>query len=204
KAVPSSVPLWLLFSRQEERNGKVVKSRSVLDRARQAVPKSPELWCELIRVERRADNINQAKSLMATALQQMPKSGLLWSERILYLEDRKQRRTLSIEAVKQVESDPTVFVTFARILWAEGKLEKAQNWFERALVLDSDVGDTWTWYYKFLLQHGTEEKREELVSKLRLVEPRHGELWQPVAKDPKNARKKPEEILKLVTASLPN
>lgn len=204
KAVPSSVPLWLLYSRLEERSGNVVKTRSVLDRARQAVPKSPELWCELIRVERRAGNLNQAKSLMATALQQMPKSGLLWSERILHLEARTQRRTLSLEAVKQVESDPTVFVTVARTFWAERKLEKAQNWFERALVLDSDVGDTWAWYYKFLLQHGTEEKREELVSKLRLVEPRHGELWQPVAKDPRNARKKPEEILKLVTASLPN
>lgn len=204
KAVPSSVPLWLLYSRLEERNGMVVKARSVLDRARQAVPKSPELWCELIRVERRAGNINQAKSLMATALQQMPKSGLLWSERILHLEPRTQRRTLSVEALKQVESDPTIFVTVARTFWAERKLEKAQNWFERALVLDSDIGDTWAWYYKFLLQHGTEEKREELISKLRLVEPRHGEVWQPVAKDPKNARKKPEDILKLVTASLPN
>ncbi|RKU45686.1 hypothetical protein DL546_006299 [Coniochaeta pulveracea] len=204
KAVPSSVPLWLLFSRLEERNGMVVKARSVLDRARQAVPKSPELWCELIRVERRAGNLNQAKSLMATALQQMPKSGLLWSERILHLEPRTQRRTLIVEALKQVESDPTVLTTAARIFWAERKLEKAQNWFERALVLDSDVGDTWAWYYKFLLQHGTEGKRDELVSKLKLVEPRHGESWQPVAKDPKNAKKKPEEILRLVAASLPN
>ncbi|KAB5554558.1 putative pre-mRNA splicing factor prp1 [Coniochaeta sp. 2T2.1] len=204
KAVPSSVPLWLLFSRLEEGNGNVVKARSVLDRARQAVPKSPELWCELIRVERRADNLKQAESLMATALQQMPRSGLLWSERILHLAARTQRRTLSVEALKQVESDPTVFVAVARTFWADRKLDKALNWFERALVLDSDIGDTWAWYYKFLLQHGTEEKREELISKLKLVEPRHGELWQPVAKDPKNARKKPEEILRLVTASLPN
>ncbi|KAL1869992.1 hypothetical protein VTK73DRAFT_2862 [Phialemonium thermophilum] len=203
KAVPSSIPLWLLYSRLEERNGMIVKARSVLDRARQAVPKSPELWCELIRVERRAGNINQAKNLMATALQQMPKSGLLWSERIMYLEPRTQRRTLSVEAVKAAESDPTVHVTVARCFWADRRLEKAQTWFERALVIDSDLGDTWAWYYKFLLQHGTEEKRQELLSKLAMVEPRHGEYWQPVAKDPKNAKKKPEDLLKLVAASLP-
>ncbi|KAL2190682.1 hypothetical protein L209DRAFT_675304 [Thermothelomyces heterothallicus CBS 203.75] len=202
RAVPSSVPLWLLYSRLEERSGNVVKARSVLDRARQAVPKCPELWTELIRVERRAGNINQAKSLMATALQQMPKSGLLWAERILHLEPRTQRKSLITEAIKRVEDDPILQVTAARILWAERKLDRAQNWFERALLLDRDMGDTWAWYYKFLSQHGTEEKRAELVAKCVLNDPRHGEHWQAIAKDPKNAGKKTEEILKLVAASL--
>ena len=100
RAVPSSVPLWLLYSRLEERSGAVVKARSVLDRARQAVPKSPELWTEVIRVERRAGNTGQAKSLMASALQQMPRSGLLWAERILHLEARTQRKALITEAIK--------------------------------------------------------------------------------------------------------
>ncbi|KAK4190729.1 PRP1 splicing factor, N-terminal-domain-containing protein [Podospora australis] len=202
RAVPSSVPLWLLYSRLEERTGNIVKARSVLDRARQAVPKSAELWTELIRLERRAGNISQAKALMATALQQMPKSGLLWAERILYLEQRTQRKSLITEAIKKVEDDPILQVTAARILWSERKLDRAQNWFERALLLDRDVGDTWAWYYKFLLQHGTEEKRQALVSKCVLNDPRHGEHWQAVAKDPKNAGTKTEDILKLVAASL--
>ncbi|KAH6844957.1 PRP1 splicing factor, N-terminal-domain-containing protein [Chaetomium sp. MPI-CAGE-AT-0009] len=202
RAVPSSVPLWLLYSRLEERSGNVVKARSVLDRARQAVPKSPELWTELIRVERRAGNANQAKSLMASALQQMPKSGLLWAERILHLEPRTQRKTLITEAIKKVEDDPVLQVTAARILWAERKLDRAQNWFERALLLDRHVGDTWAWYYKFLSQHGTDEKRADLVAKCVLNDPRHGEHWQAVAKDPKNAGKGTEEVLKLVAASL--
>ncbi|EAQ92293.1 hypothetical protein CHGG_00528 [Chaetomium globosum CBS 148.51] len=202
RAVPSSVPLWLLYSRLEERSGNVVKARSVLDRARQAVPKSPELWTELIRVERRAGNANQAKSLMASALQQMPKSGLLWAERILHLEARTQRKTLITEAIKKVEDDPVLQVTAARILWAERKLDRAQNWFERALLLDRHIGDTWAWYYKFLLQHGTDEKRADLVAKCVLNDPRHGEHWQAVAKDPKNAGKGTEEVLRLVAASL--
>jgi pre-mRNA-processing factor 6 len=156
KACPKSVPMWLLFSRLEEKSGNVVKARSVLDRARLAVPKSAELWTESVRVERRANNISQAKVLMAKALQEVPNSGLLWSESIWHLEPRTQRKPRSLEAIKKVDNDPILFVTVARIFWGERKLEKAQNWFEKAIILDSDLGDTWAWYYKFLMQHGTD------------------------------------------------
>jgi len=156
KACPRSVPLWLLFSRLEEKAGMVVKARSVLDRARLAVPKFPDLWTESVRVERRANNLAQAKVLMAKALQEVPDSGLLWSEAIWHLEPRTQRKPRSLEAIKKVDNDPILFVTVARIFWGERKLEKAQNWFEKAILLDSDLGDTWAWYYKFLQQHGTD------------------------------------------------
>jgi pre-mRNA-processing factor 6 len=156
KAVPKCVSLWLLYSRLEENAGLVTKARSVLDRARLAIPNSPELWCESVRMERRSANLNQAKATMAKALQQVPKSGLLWSEQIWHLEPRTQRKPRSLEAIKKVDNDPILFVAIARIFWGERKLEKAQNWFEKALVLDSDNGDTWAWYYKFLLQHGTD------------------------------------------------
>lgn len=156
RACPKSVPLWLLASRLEETAGAVVKARSVLDRARLAVPKSAELWTESVRVERRANNIGQAKVLMAKALQEVPNSGLLWSESIWHLEPRPQRKSRSLEAIKKVENDPILFITVARIFWGERRLEKAMTWFEKAIVSDSDFGDGWAWYYKFLLQHGTE------------------------------------------------
>ena len=156
KACPKSVPLWLLYSRLEEKAGNTVKSRGILDRARLAIPKSPELWTESVRIERRANNISQAKNLMAQALQQVPNSGLLYSESIWHLEPRTQRKPRALEAIKKVDNDPILFVTIARIFWGERRLEKAQNWFEKAILLDSDLGDTWAWYYKFLLQHGTE------------------------------------------------
>lgn len=156
RACPKSVPLWLLASRLEEQLGAVVRARSVLDRARLAVPKSPELWTESIRVERRANNISQAKVLMARAIQEVPTSGLLWSESIWHLEPRSQRKARSLEAIKRVDNDPILFVTVARIFWGERRLEKAMTWFEKAIVANSDLGDAWAWYYKFLLQHGTE------------------------------------------------
>ncbi|KAF7552304.1 hypothetical protein G7046_g7451 [Stylonectria norvegica] len=95
-----------------------------------------------------------------------------------------------------------LFVAVARIFWGDRKLEKAQNWFEKALVLDSGCGDSWAWYYRFLLQHGTEEKRAEVVTKCVLNEPRYGEVWQTIAKKPENARKGYEEVLKLVVEEL--
>ena len=231
KACPKSVPLWLLYSRLEERSGNLPKARGILDRARLAIPKSPELWTESVRIERRANNISQAKINMAQALQQVPSSGLLYSESIWYLEPRTQRKPRALEAIKKVDNDPILFVTIARIFWGERRLEKAQNWFEKAILLDSDLGDTWAWYYKFLLQHGTEvsslsssswvfekvfvvrkmseansacvqEKRADVVAKCILSEPRHGESWQAVAKDPKNAGKSFEEILKIVASKL--
>ncbi|MCJ1404758.1 hypothetical protein MMC11_007984 [Xylographa trunciseda] len=202
RACPKSVPLWLLASRLEENSGAVVKARSVLDRARLAVPKNAQLWTESVRIERRANNIAQAKNLMAKALQEVPTSGLLWSESIWYLEPRTQRKPRSLEAIKKVDNDPILFVTVARIFWQERRLEKAATWFEKAILLDADLGDTWAWYYKFLAQHGTDEKREDVISKCVLNEPKHGEVWQGVAKDPRNASKGTEEILKLVVAKL--
>lgn len=85
--------------------------------------------------------------------------------------------------------------------------------------MDPDLGDTWAWYYKFLMQHGTDvslriyspqrkslilnkEKRADVEAKCILSEPRHGEIWQSVAKDPKNASKKTVEILKTVVTRL--
>ncbi|KAK6542945.1 hypothetical protein TWF694_006883 [Orbilia ellipsospora] len=202
KACRSSVPLWILASRLEEAAGVVIKARSIMDQARLAVPKSAQLWCESVRVERRAGNIQQAKTLMANALQECPTSGLLWTELILHLEGRSQRKSRMVEAVRKAENDPILIVTVARNFWAERKLDKAAAWFEKAIVADADQGDTWAWYWKYLIQHGTDAKREDVLSKLTVTEPRHGEIWQAVAKAPQNAAKTPEEILYMVVDKL--
>ncbi|KAI1123961.1 PRP1 splicing factor [Nemania abortiva] len=204
KAVPGSVPLWLLYARLEESTGLLPKARSVLDRARLAVPKSPELWCESVRLELRAGDTKQAESLMERARRDVPKTkqGLLWAEKIWHLTEPKQRKPRAVEAVKEAENDPVLLSAVARIFWGERRLDKAQSWFERALVRNSDLGDSWAWYYKFLIEHGTPEKRDEVVKKCVGVEPRHGEVWQRIAKDPRNARKGVEEILKMVAAEV--
>ncbi|KAF2195771.1 hypothetical protein K469DRAFT_649931 [Zopfia rhizophila CBS 207.26] len=197
RAAPKAIHLFLLLSRIQERQGAVVKARSTLDRARQQNPKNPVLLCEAVRLERRAGNVPAAQQLMAVALQECPNSGLLWSEKIMHLEVRTQRKPRALEAIKKVENDPQLFVTVARIFWSERRLEKADTWFTKAILLDADYGDGWVWYYKFLEQHGTEEKKSEVLSKILMAEPKHGEIWQSVAKDPKNAGKGLEDVLKM-------
>ena len=199
---PKAVPLFICLSRIQEKQGAIVKARSTLDRGRQNNPKNPELLCEAVRLERRAGNLAAAQQLMAVALQECPTSGLLWSEKIMHMEARTHRKARALEAIKKVENDPRLFVCVARIFWAERRLDKAVTWFTKAIVLDSDYGDGWAWYYKFLEMHGTDEKREEVLSKCVASEPRHGEVWQTVSKDPKNVGKGTEEILKIVITML--
>ena len=143
-----------------------------------------------------------ANQKMAQALQECPTSGLVWSERIWHLEARTQRKPRILEAIQKAESDPILYVTAARIFWGERKLEKADSWFQKAAILDPDYGDTWAWWYKFLVQHGTEEKREEVVSKCVQNEPKQVEVWQAVRKDPANAALGVEEVLKIVARML--
>jgi pre-mRNA-processing factor 6 len=200
RANPKAPVLFILLSRLQEKSGAVVKARSTLERGRQQNPKNPELLCESVRLERRANNMNAAQKLMAIAIQECPRSGLLWAEKIMHLESRTQRKPRALEAIKKVENDPQLFIVVARIFWSERRLEKADTWFTKAIVLDADYGDGWVWYYKFLEQHGTEEKKEEVISKCIMAEPKHGEIWQSVAKDPKFARKGVEEVLKAAAA----
>ncbi|GIZ49079.1 hypothetical protein CKM354_001211900 [Cercospora kikuchii] len=205
---PKSVPLWLLWSRLEEKMGVTVKARSVLDRARKFVPANPQLWTESIRLEIRAAKKSNtanattsnpaASQKMAQALQECPKSGLVWAERIWNLEARTQRKPRILEAIQKVENDPILFVTAARIFWSERKLDKADTWFQKAVTLDPDYGDSWAWWYKFLLQHGTEEKVRQIVASCVDNEPKHGEKWAAVRKKPENARLGIGEVLKLV------
>ena len=204
RACPKSVPLWLLAARLEVKAGVTVRARSVLDRARLQNPKNPELWAESVRIElnSKPPNISQAKVIMSKAMQECPKSGVLWSENIWHLQPRTQRKPQSLEAIKAVDNDPILFTTVARIFWGERKLDKAGSWFEKALVLDSDLGDTWGWYLKFLAQHGTEEKREDVVSKCVATEPKHGEVWQRVRKSPGNWELGTEGVLRRVVEEL--
>ncbi|KAF2257771.1 TPR-like protein [Lojkania enalia] len=197
RANPKAPILFILLARIQEKQGAIVKARSTLDRGRQQNPKSAQILCEAVRLERRANNMNAAQQLMAVALQQCPQSGILWAEKIMYLETRTQRKPRALEAIKKVENDPILFVVVARIFWGERKLDKAGTWFTRAVNLDPDFGDGWVWYYKFLLQHGTEEKQAEVMNRTVMAEPKHGEIWQSVRKDPKNAKKGVEEILKI-------
>ena len=98
------------------------------------------------------------------------------------MEPRPQRKTKSLDASKRCENDVRVVLAIAKLLLSERKISKARRWFNRTVKLDPDFGDGWAAYYKFELLHGTEAKQRDVREHCVAAEPRHGPLWQPIAK----------------------
>ncbi|KAF4792124.1 pre-mRNA-processing factor 6-like protein [Turdus rufiventris] len=109
-----------------------------------------------------------------------------------------------MDALRKCEHDPHIFLAVAKLFWSERKITKTREWFHRTLKIDSDLGDAWAFFYKFEIQHGTEEQQEEVRRCCENAESRHGELWCDVSKDVENWQKKTREILMLVAAKLKN
>lgn len=211
-----SVILWVLSSKLEEKapqllakaNGNVnsnshsgigfTKARSLLELARLKNPKSPELWVEAIRLERRAGNDKLAVTLMARALQECPKSGLLLAENIS-TSPRPEQKAKSADAIKKNPDDPLVITAVASLFASERKQEKARKWFERAVVLNPDLGDSWVKYYAFELGVGNHAKAKSIRERCIIADPKHGEFWCSIMKDMKNRKKAIGEGIELVS-----
>jgi pre-mRNA-processing factor 6 len=161
KHCPKSIPLWIQLARLEEKLDMVTKARNTLEKARFSNPKVPELWVEAIRIENRAANQAAAKVVAAKALQECPSSGAIWTEAI-HMEPRPQRKARSVDALKKCEHDAIIVTTVARLFWNDRKIEKARNWFQKAVQIDPDQGDSFAWWYKFELQHGTEVRNKKV------------------------------------------
>lgn len=80
----------------------------------------------------------------------MPNSGELWSLAVEN-EPKRTRKAKIVDAMKKGENNPYVVLSIAKIFWKEKKIEKARKWLERSLALDPNIGDTWTFYWKFIL-----------------------------------------------------
>uniref|UniRef100_A0A9J8DFM6 Pre-mRNA-processing factor 6 n=1 Tax=Cyprinus carpio carpio TaxID=630221 RepID=A0A9J8DFM6_CYPCA len=203
KKCPHSMSLWLLLSRLEERVGQLTRARAILEKARLKNPQTPEIWLESVRLEYRAGLKNISNTLMAKALQECPNSGILWAEAV-FLEARPQRKTKSVDALKKCEHDPHVLLAVAKLFWSERKITKAREWFLRTVKIEPDLGDAWAFFYKFELQHGTEEQQQEVKKRCENAEPRHGELWCAESKHVLNWQKNIGEILVLVASKIKN
>lgn len=92
--------------------------------------------------------------ILFQGLQECTTSGLLWSMAI-WAEPRPTRKSRSADALRKAADDPLIISTVARLFWAERKIEKARQWFERAVKINQDLGDVWGWWLKFERQHGT-------------------------------------------------
>mmetsp|Transcript_23188 Transcript_23188/g.64461 ORF Transcript_23188/g.64461 Transcript_23188/m.64461 type:complete len:900 (-) Transcript_23188:2143-4842(-) len=216
---PDNSSLWILASRLEERapsllstgEGSVkaavaigaTKARSLLELGRLKNPKSAELWLESVRLEQRAKNPKLADTLMAKALQECHGSGNLLAEQIRRA-PRVEKKSKSALAIKQCPEDPQVITAVAELFSSERKIDKARKWFDRAVLLNPDLGDSWVRYYAFLKSgnHGTKEQQQQLKEKCVAAEPKHGELWTRITKDMKYRHKSAGEHLELACQRL--
>eukprot|EP00959_Pyramimonas_sp_CCMP1952_P115381 2411807-Pyramimonas_sp.AAC.2 len=56
----------------------------------------------------------------------------------------------------------------SRFDWLGVQVEKARNWFNRAVTLNPDIGDFWALTYKFECQHGDKDKQEDVLKRASL------------------------------------
>lgn len=213
QACNNNVVLWILASQLEERAHTfdktntvkpglgVTKARGLLEISRLKNPKNPVLWLEAIRLERRAGNEKLANTLTARALQECPNSGALLSENIRKA-PRVEQKSKSADAIKRCPEDPRVIAAVANLFASDRKNEKARKWYDRAVILDSDVGDSWAYFYAFELEVGKKEQQEKVKERCVAAEPKHGEFWTAVVKDMANRGKTVAEGLELAAQKL--
>ena len=103
-----------------------------------------------------------------------------------------------------------MFEAVARLLWAERKVAKAREWFERGVRVGGDYGDVWVWWYRMETEaegEGREGKAgggraEEVMRRCVERDPSHGELWTSVSKDDRFVSAKTADILRLASRNI--
>ena len=113
------------------------------------------------------------------------------------MENKPQRKTKSVDALKKCEHDPNVLLAVSKLFWAERKLSKAREWLTRTVKLEPDLGDSWIHFYKFELIHGSQEQIEDVKKRCIAAEPKYGPLWCKYSKDIKHWQEKTEFFLLL-------
>ncbi|KAK1266547.1 hypothetical protein QJS04_geneDACA000519 [Acorus gramineus] len=201
KRCPGCIPLWISLATLDERMNGLKKSRATLIEARKRNTQVPELWLAAIRLELRHGFKKEADSLMAKAKQVCPTSGILWAAEIEMV-PRPQRKSRSSDALKKCDHDPHVIAAVAKLFWHDRKVDKARSWLNRAVTLAPDIGDFWALYYKFELQHGTEDNQKDVLKRCVAAEPKHGELWTSISKAVENSHQLIEALLKKAVVTL--
>lgn len=107
-----------------------------------------------------------------------------------------------MNALKNNDSDPDLFLAIAKVFWGERKGEKIKKWIKNAITINKDNGDAWAYYLRYEIEFGDAESQKEVIERFREVEPRHGEKWTKEVKKVENWRKKPEEVLRKVATEI--
>eukprot|EP01132_Coremiostelium_polycephalum_P009987 gene9987-12241_t len=183
KKCPHCVPLWIEYARFEQKQGAIHKARAQLELAILKNPRQEDLYLSIVRFENATGNQKMASTQLSKGIQECPLSGKLWAESIA-MEPRHSQKNKCVDALNKCNNDPFVFTQVARVFWADGKIQQAKRWFNRAIVSFPDHGDAWAYYYAFTLKTSTnpETESDEIIKKCLEAEPHHGEEWIKISK----------------------
>lgn len=200
----TSFGLWVLLSKAYELQGKTIRARSTIDRAITKNQDSVDYWIFKIEMEKKWGNIKEAKSLISKVAQQFPRSEKVWVEKLKTVEKQSEMKKYLLEAMKATNSHALVLVTIGVNFYIQGKLEKANVWFDRAISADAMYGDSWCWKYVYLTTQDEADETEvaKFISRMELAKPKYGEVWVTVVKDTKNFEKDYKQLLDIAKAIL--
>lgn len=202
KRCPQVVELWIMLSKIDEQNLKVlIRARSVLDSGILQNPQDDKLWDARISLERRNNDMIAARQITNKALKTFPHSTLLWIQYLSLIPKMSQRKNAFLDAMKSTSNAAEILLRIGVFFWLDGKFSKAKSWFERGLNSDCSIGDCWAWMYLFVQKHGNDEEKEDLINRFNdaYEDINKGEVWNVVHKDIDNFEKSPVEILELVS-----
>jgi len=205
EACPTSIPLWIGFSKLEEKVNGIMGARMILEKARLKNPNNADLWLAAVKNEvknAKPGDTKLAMNMLSKGIKECPNSGKLWSE-IIELEETNNKKPRCFEALKKCDTDGNVLVAVSKLFTQQGQIDKARMWIKRAITEDSKLGDAWAAAYKFETLHGNEESRLDVIKKCKLAEPKYGEKWISISKKIGNSKLKTEDILKEVVQLMP-
>lgn len=195
----SSVPqLWVALSRVDVQLGNVTRGRSSLDVGLARAP-SDTIWLEKLILEKDHGDATQLQSMLSRAQKAFPESSHLWKFQLEHLTKKAQRKTAYQDALQATNNHVRVLLVIGAQFFRDGKLDKAQRWFERSVETDADFGDSYGWLYKTL--HKLDTSVEKLEVAVRETEPRHGDVW-PLLSKQLRAPQDTVELLKRVADQL--
>jgi len=203
KTIPESVELWIYLSDLDYQLDNGTRARSDLDLALLKNPKSDKLWVAKLELEQKLQNTDQINVMLTKALKEFPHSSYLWGFNLKFNTKKSLRKTLYQDALNATNNSVRILIIIGYNFWIDGKFDKAKRWFERAIIADEDFGDSWAWYYNFLIKNNEpQEEVDSFLKKFSDVEPRHGDVWPHISKKIENLDKPAIEILKLVAEEL--
>lgn len=162
--------------------------------SRRYIKEDPEMWYAIITLEERAANVKIIKTMLSEAVKECPKSGELWSM-MIENQPKASRIRATLNASEICPNDPYLMNVTARIFWNELKKEKATVWFERSLLADPSIGDTWAFYYFLQIETKDETAKAEVLKRCIQAEPTQGRMWKECAERPVNWSLSTEQIL---------